>query len=153
MAEYTAQVLWSRGDQDFLDNRYSRAHVLRFDGGIDVRGSSSPHVVRIPLSDPAAVDPEEMLVAALSSCHMLVFLSIAAGRGFRIDRYADAAVGRMRNNAQGKLWIAEVILRPDVAFSGGKVPARDEVDAMHELAHAGCFIANSVMTEVRCEPV
>lgn len=152
MADYTAQVLWSRGDQEFLDNRYSRAHVLRFDGGIDVPGSSSPHVVRIPLSDPAAVDPEEMLVAALSSCHMLVFLSIAAQRGFRVDSYEDAAVGRMRRNAQGRLCIAEVILHPAVTFSGERMPARADSDAMHEEAHEQCFIANSVTTQVRCEP-
>ena len=89
MAQYVAEILWQRGAQDFLSNRYCRRHVIRFDGGVEVPGSSSPHVVPVPLSDPSAVDPEEAFVASLSSCHMLWFLSIAAKRGFCVDRYLD----------------------------------------------------------------
>src|SRR3990167_11220853 len=76
MANYCAQVIWQRGEQDFLDNRYSRKHLLRFDGGLEIAGSSSPHVVPVPMSDAAAVDPEEAFIASLASCHMLWFLSI-----------------------------------------------------------------------------
>ena len=78
MAEYTAEILWTRDGQPFLDQRYSRRHLLRFDGGLEVPGSSSPYSVRLPFSDPAALDPEEAFVASLSSCHLLWFLSIAA---------------------------------------------------------------------------
>ena len=92
MAQYSAEILWQRGEQDFLGNRYSRRHVMRFDGGAEVVGSSSPHVVPVPMSDAAAIDPEEAFVASLSSCHMLWFLAIAAKRKFCVDRYADAAV-------------------------------------------------------------
>jgi organic hydroperoxide reductase OsmC/OhrA len=148
---YTAAVLWQRGEQDFLDQRYSRRHVLRFDGGVEVAGSSSPQVVPLPMSDAAAVDPEEAFVAALSSCHMLWFLDIAARRGFRVDRYADAASGEMRRNAAGKMAMARVTLRPEVRFSGVPLPTRRQIDAMHHEAHAECYIANSVTTEVRCE--
>jgi organic hydroperoxide reductase OsmC/OhrA len=148
---YTAAVLWQRGEQDFLDQRYSRRHVLRFDGGVEVAGSSSPQVVPLPMSDAAAVDPEEAFVAALSSCHMLWFLDIAARRGFRVDRYADAASGEMRRNAAGKMAMARVTLRPEVRFSGVSLPTRGQIDAMHHEAHAECYIANSVTTEVRCE--
>lgn len=150
---YTARVLWDRGDQPFVDNRYSRRHLLQFDGGVEIAGSSSPHVVRAPLSDAAAVDPEELFVASLSSCHMLWFLSIAAGRKFRVDRYADEAVGVMAKNPQGKLAMTVVTLRPDVTFSGDRRPTADEIDAMHHQAHDECFIASSVLTDVRCEPV
>lgn len=153
MSTYTAEILWSRGDQDFLGNRYSRRHILRFDAGIDVPGSSSPHVVPIPGSDASAVDPEEMFVAALSSCHMLWFLSIAARRGFVVDRYADAAVGVMDRNSSGAMAMTQVTLRPQVEFSGASLPGREEIEAMHHLAHEKCFIANSVNSEVRCEPV
>lgn len=111
-AEHAAEVLWQRGEQNFLDNRYSRRHLLRFDGGVEVAGSSSPHVVPVPFSDAAAVDPEEAFVASLSSCHMLWFLAIAGQRGFCVDRYHDEARGRMSANAAGKLFIAEVTLRP-----------------------------------------
>jgi organic hydroperoxide reductase OsmC/OhrA len=102
MAIYTAEVLWLREEQDFLDNLYSRKHVLRFDGGLEVPGSSSPHVVPLPMSNALAVDPEEAFVASLSSCHMLWLLSIAAKRKFRVDSYLDAAVGVMEKNSQEK---------------------------------------------------
>src|SRR5437016_4030986 len=106
MAEYTARVIWERGDQEFLDKRYSRRHKLLFDGGAEVPGSSSPHSLPIPLSDATAVDPEEMFVAALSSCHMLWFLAIAAGREFRVDRYVDNATGLMNRNEHDKMFMS-----------------------------------------------
>ncbi len=153
MTPYTAQTLWLRGEQNFLDNRYSRKHMLRFDGGAEVAGSSSPHVVREPFSDATAVDPEEAFVSSLSSCHMLWFLSMAVERKFRVDRYFDAASGIMEKNANGKLFVSVVTLRPQVQFSGEHLPTRDDIDAMHHAAHEDCFIANSVKTQVLCEPV
>ena len=153
MAQYFAEVLWLRGDQDFLSNRYSRRHLLRFDGGAEVFGSSSPHVVPVPMSDTTAVDPEEAFVASLSSCHMLWFLSIAAKKQFCVDRYRDLAEGVMEKNAHGKLAISAVTLRPEVEFSGARQPSTDEIMQMHHIAHDECFIANSVRSEVRCEPV
>ena len=153
MSEYAVTIRWGRGDQPFTDNKYSRGHTWIFDGGIEVPASSSPSVVPPPYSQARAVDPEEAFVAALSSCHMLWFLSIAAQRKFRVDRYVDAAVGIMRKNAAGKLAMTRVTLRPDVSFSGDPRPTRDEVTAMHHEAHEECFIANSVTSEVLCEPV
>ena len=153
MTSHVADVLWVRGEQPFLDNRYSRRHTIRFDGGLELSASSSPHVVPIPFSDPGAVDPEELLVAALSNCHMLWFLSIAVKRGFRVDRYADSAEGRMATNAAGKEYVATVTLRPDVTFSGDRLPRNDEIAAMHHEAHDECYIANSVLTVVQVEPV
>ena len=122
MSRHTVQVRWQRGDQPFLDNRYSRGHTWAFDGGIEVPGSSSPHVVPLPYSMPAAVDPEEAFVASLSSCHMLWFLSIAVERGLRVDRYVDDAVGVMARNADGKLAMTVVTLRPRADFSGDRPP-------------------------------
>lgn len=153
MAEYTVGILWQRGAQDFLGNRYSRRHLMRFDGGAEVAGSSSPHSVALPMSDPAAVDPEEAFVASLSACHMLWFLSIAAKRKFCVDRYADAAVGVMAKNAEGKMAMTVVTLRPEVHFSGERRPTREQSEQLHHEAHEQCFIANSVKTVVRCEPV
>jgi organic hydroperoxide reductase OsmC/OhrA len=153
MGEYTAVVLWERNGATFTDNRYSRGHRWRFDGGIEVPASSSPLSVPVPLSVAEAVDPEEAFVASLSSCHMLWFLSIAAKRGFLIERYRDEAVGVMATNPDGRTAMTIVTLRPDVAFTGERLPSRGEIDAMHHEAHDRCFIANSVRTEVRCEPV
>ena len=154
MIEYHADLFWTLAPgEDFIANRYSRRHVLRFDGGAELAGSSSPHVVPLPWSDAAAVDPEELFVAALSSCHMLWFLSIAAKQGLSVERYADAAVGVMARDAQGKVAMTRVTLHPDVAFAAGHGPSRVELLALHEAAHAACFIASSVKTEVLCEPV
>lgn len=153
MSTYTATIRWARNDEPFIDNRYSRAHTLTFDGGAVVRASASPHVVRPPYSDPAGVDPEEMFVASLSSCHMLWFLNLAASQGFTVDNYVDQAEGVMAKNAEGRLAMTQVTLHPLVTYSSAKLPGRDESDALHHAAHAECFIANSVKTEVLVEPV
>lgn len=153
MSHYTATIEWQRGDAAFGDHRYSRAHRWRFDGGLEVAASSSPQVVPVPMSDAAAVDPEEAFVAALASCHMLWFLDIAARAGHVVDAYTDAAEGVMAKNAAGKLAMTLVTLRPRVAFSGARRPSEAELQALHHLAHERCFIANSVLTELRCEPV
>ncbi len=149
MGSYQATVQWSREGANFLDNKYSREHQWIFDGGATVAGSSSPHVVPTPYSNPAAVDPEEALIVALASCHMLSFLYVAGKRGFVVDEYRDEATGKMAKNAAGKSWISEVTLHPKVLFSGEKTPDQPEIAAMHHQAHEECFIANSVKTEVR----
>ena len=151
MTEVSARIEWQRGEAPFTDNRYSRRHVWRFDGGAEVVASSSPDVVPVPMSDATAVDPEEAFVASLSSCHMLWFLSIAAKQGFIVDQYTDQAVGEMGKNADGKVAMLSVILRPTIEWTGERSPDKDEIYAMHERAHAECFIANSVKTEVRLE--
>ena len=151
MSEYPVTVEWRRDGAVFSDRRYSRAHIWRFDGGLTVPGSSSPHIVRVPYSDPAAVDPEEAFVASVSSCHMLWFLDVAQQAGFVVDSYADEAVGVMKKNAQGKLAVTRITLRPKIAFSGAKTPSPAEIDALHHKAHEECFIANSVRTEIIVE--
>lgn len=153
MPTYSATILWQRNGAAFTDQRYSRAHLWRFDGGTEVPGSSSPHTVPLPYSNPQAVDPEEAFVAALSSCHMLWFLHIAAMRGFVVERYEDRADGVMAKNAEGKLAMTRVTLRPRAEFAGEKQPDREGIEDLHHAAHEECFIANSVKSEVRCEPV
>ena len=152
MSSYTAEVRWSRGSQVFTDNRYSRKHLWRFDGGIEVPASASPAVVPPPYSVAEAIDPEEAFVASLSSCHMLWFLSIAAKRGFIVDDYVDEAVGVIAKNPQGKLAMTKVVLRPRVRFSGERLPDHPTIEELHHAAHEECFLANSVVTAVSCEP-
>mgnify|MGYP001798415973 CR=1 FL=1 len=137
----------------FLGNGSGRRQRRLFDGGLEVPGSSSPQVVPVPMSDASALDPEEAFVASLSSCHMLWFLSIAAKRRFAVKRYFDAAEGVMEKNAEGKVAMTVVTLRPDVTFSGEKLPTREELDKLHHEAHEPCFIANPVKTDVRFDPV
>ncbi|MEZ4647251.1 MAG: OsmC family protein [Candidatus Eisenbacteria bacterium] len=152
MASYSATIQWTRRGERFVDNRYSRAHVWRFDGGLEVPASSSPHVVPPPLSTENAVDPEEAFVASLSSCHMLWFLSLAAGRGFVVDSYIDEAAGRMTRAGDGKLSFEQVELRPSVVFADGAAPTSEELLELHHLAHEECFIARSVRCAVVCRP-
>jgi organic hydroperoxide reductase OsmC/OhrA len=151
MGEYTARLEWQRNGAAFTDNRFSRAHRWRFDGGADVPASASPLVVPAPLSDPAGVDPEEAFVAAIASCHMLWFLSLAARQGFLVDHYRDHAVGILEKNDDGKQAITQVSLRPDIGFSGDKRPSPEEQEALHHKAHENCFIANSVRTAISVE--
>ena len=151
MHKYEARILWQRDGAKFSDNRYSRLHEWSFDGGVTVPGSSSPLTVPLPCSVAAAVDPEEALVAATSSCHMLWFLSIAARRGFVVDRYEDEAFGVMEKNADGKLAFTRITLRPRVAFVGDSLPSAGDLAALHHAAHDECFIANSLKCEVAVE--
>lgn len=152
MHEYQATISWERRPADAPARRYSRAHTWTFDGGVTVPASASPHIVPAPYSEAAAVDPEEAFVAAISSCHLLWFLDIAARRGFQVADYVDRAVGVMEKNESGRLAVTRVTLRPKATFSGTPRPTATEIDAMHHAAHAECFIANSVKTDVRCEP-
>jgi len=150
---HTALIRWHVGDSDVLGKRYSRAHTWTFDGGAVVPASSSPHVVPLPMSDAGGVDPEEAFVASLSSCHMLWFLDIASRAGYAVDRYEDAADGRMGRNAAGKLVVDVVTLRPRTRFAGARAPGAAALAALHHEAHEECFLANSVRCEIRCEPV
>ncbi len=153
MSIYQATIQWHRGSDVFTDNRYSRRHEMVFDGGAVWAGSSSPQVVPLPMSDAAAVDPEELFVASLSSCHMLWFLDIARRAGWLVNSYRDAAEGVMARNAEGRMAMTVVTLKPAVEFGGDKQPDVVELNRLHHQAHADCFIANSVKTEVRCVPV
>lgn len=149
--DYAATVVWTRPEgARFTDNRYSRAHEWRFDGGTVVPASSSPLVVPPPLSSAAAVDPEEAFVASLSACHMLFFLFHAAKNGFVIERYEDTAVGTMGKNAEGRTAMLKVAMRPRITWEG-KTPTAGELDAMHHQSHLDCYIANSVKCEVVVE--
>lgn len=152
MSEYYASVKWARKvDESYVDNKYSRGHVWEFDGGVTVPASSSPHVVPLPYSVEANVDPEEAFVAALSSCHMLFFLAIAAKKKYVVDSYTDHAVGIMEKDVSGRVSMTKVTLRPKVTFSGDRIPSHDDLEKTHHQSHEQCFIANSVKTEVVTE--
>lgn len=151
MHRHTAKVVWNRNDADFAGGKYSRGHEWEFDGGVRVPASSAPQIVPPPLGVLEAVDPEEALVAAASSCHMLSFLYLAHRAGFVVDSYVDDAVGEMGTNENGKSYVARIALRPVVKFSAEKQPTVEELDALHHRAHEECYIANSIRSEVTVE--
>ena len=148
MSEHRAQVRWQHAGGPFLKRQYSRAHTWAFDGGAVVPASASPSGVPAPFSDPAGVDPEEAFVAAVSSCHMLVFLFEAARAGFDVLAYEDDAVGRMTPNARGALWVSNVELAPRVTYADAARPTPEQEADLHHRAHEGCYIANPVRTEI-----
>ena len=148
MAEHTAEIRWERSDEGFLSGKYSREHVWTFDGGLTVPASASPHVVPVPYSNPACVDPEEAFVAAIASCHMLTFLYLASREGFQIDLYEDRAVGTTAKNERDIAWINQVKLSPKIEYGGSKLPSPSDERRLHHSAHEQCFIANSVKTEI-----
>lgn len=150
---YTVRVFWKKNSSEaFVDNKYSRGHTWFFDGGIELPASASPHVVPLPMSKEAAVDPEEAFVAALSSCHMLWFLSLAAGKKIVVESYEDHAEGALAKNEEGKLAMTEVTLKPEIRFSGETLPSPAQIEELHHLAHEKCFIANSVKTRISVVP-
>ena len=152
MSEYYAEVKWfRRKNETYIDNKYSRGHLWKFDGGEIVKASSSSHVVPLPYSVEENVDPEEAFVASLSSCHMLFFLSIAAKRKYVVDSYIDNAVGIMEEDEHKNISMTKVTLRPKVIFSGDKQPTMEQLEKIHHQSHDQCFIANSVKTEVVTE--
>ena len=152
MSQHTATISWKDAATDagesFGKGRFSRAHTWSFDGGLTVPASSSPAVVRPPLSDPAAVDPEEAFVASLSSCHMLTFLHLARVAGFQVASYDDAAVGEMTKNERGVPFISAVTLHPRIVWVGDRRPPAEVLTKLHHDAHEQCFIAQSVKTHI-----
>lgn len=145
MPEHHIRTIWSRGDGPFERGNYSRDHDVHFEGGQVVRNSAAAGVYG---GNPDASNPEELLLAALSSCHMLTFLAVAANRGYVIDNYEDAAIAYLDKNADGKMAVVRAVLAPRVTFGGDKQPSAEDYAKMQERAHAGCFIAASVKTAV-----
>jgi organic hydroperoxide reductase OsmC/OhrA len=143
MAEHHIALNWERGGKPFTYDGYSRNHAITFKNNPPVIFSTSPTYK----GDAGKGDPEDLLVAALSSCHMLSFLAIACKKKVTIDSYQDDAVGFLENEG-GKLWMARVVLRPQVKSDADAALLAD----IHHLAHEACFIANSVKTVVSVEP-
>lgn len=147
VSEHKATVSWQRETADFSYESYDRNHTWHFEGGCEVAASAAPDF----LGSDDRVDPEEAFVAAISSCHMLTFLAIAARRRLVVDRYLDRAVGTMEKNEAGRLAVTRVVLRPEIEFAGAP-PGAEQIAKLHELSHRECFIANSVRTEIAVEP-
>ena len=149
---YEATIHWTRGEGDFAKGTYHRSHQWNFDGGATCRASSSPNVVPAPYSDPTAIDPEEAMVAAISSCHMMWFLDVARKAGFIVDDYRDQAQGRMTTKADGVVWLSNVGLHPEISWCGNG-PDTARLSELHEEAHHSCYIANSVKTVIQVHPL
>ncbi len=143
MSSHSAKINWQRDGAVFSDAKYSRAHILSFDGGISVAGSSAPEVVKPPLSKIDAIDPEEMLVASAASCHMLFFLDFARREGLIIDSYEDNPIGHMGKLENGKIGFTSIELNPKIVING-EMPNKEIISDLHHKAHEACYIANTL---------
>ncbi|MGH8027833.1 MAG: OsmC family protein [Pseudoxanthomonas sp.] len=148
MSEHKTSIQWNRDGKPFTAEGYSRDHEWNFERGQRLTGSAAPAYG----GSEHGVDPEEALVVALSSCHMLTLLAIAAKKGWVIDSYTDEAVGMLGKNDAGKLALTHVTLSPKIVFAEGSAPDAEALQRLHHSAHEHCFIANSVKTEVAIEP-
>lgn len=146
MSSHHARIRFQHSAGSFADKSFSRDHRWEFKGDQSLLASSAPGYN----GNPLAVDPEDAFTAALSSCHMLTFLAVAAVKGFEVESYEDDPVGTLDKNAEGRMSMVDVLLRPRVVFKG-RQPTREELDGLHERAHKGCFIGNSIKSTVRIE--
>lgn len=144
MSEHRIGLEWLRNGGPFARGNYLPDHTIRYAGGQTLHGSPASAFG----GNDAYADPEQLLLSALSACHMLTFLAVAANRGYVVDSYSDDAMAVLDKNTDGKMAVVKAILAPKVMFSGDKQPSTDEYAKLHERAHAACFIANSVKTEV-----
>jgi organic hydroperoxide reductase OsmC/OhrA len=149
MAQHKAKIEWKCTTTEFRLGKYTREHSWSFDGGLNVPASAAPAVVPAPYSNPANVDPEEAFVASIASCHMLTFLHVARLGGFQVESYEDEAVGEMAKNDRGVAWVSVVTLNPKIVYSGDKQPSHEQEAQLHHKAHDGCFISQSVKTEIK----
>jgi organic hydroperoxide reductase OsmC/OhrA len=144
MSEHRISLEWSRNGGPFSRGNYSPDHLIRYAGGQTLHGSPASTF----MGNDAYTDPEQLLLSALSACHMLTFLAVCANRSYVVDDYNDQAIAILEKNAAGQMAVTRAILAPKVTFSGDKQPTSEEYTALHERAHKACFIANSVKTQV-----
>ena len=144
MAEHTAEIHWTAKPHSDQPDTFSRDHTVRLENGHELLNSSAPAY----FGNPAAANPETLLLAALASCHMLTFLAIVSKRGFSVAEYSDRAVGALGKNAEGRMAITHCTLHPQITFSGDNQPSAEELQRFHDSAHRNCFIANSLSCTV-----
>ncbi len=151
MKTFTAHVEWTRQGPASDSGHYPSGHQWTFDGGSTVRVAASPLSMPEPYAVPSHVDPEEALVAATSSCHMMFFLYFAHKAGLTVLSYEDAPEGTMERTEDGCVAFTKIKLRPTVKYEGGE-PSPEQVKDLHEKAHNNCFIANSIKADVEVLP-
>ncbi len=146
MSEHNAVIEWQRDGKSFDYESYPRDHRVRFDNGLAICASAAPDF----FGSTDCVDPEEALVGALASCHMLTFLAVCSKKGYVLNSYQDNASGVLGKNADGKMAVTHIKLRPVAVFEGTP-PSAEELATLHERAHAACFIGNSIRSDVSIE--
>jgi len=152
MPNYKATIHWKRSGAKFLDHKYQRTHTWTFDNGLRLKAAASPHIVGKSFTDSSVIDPEEAFIASVGSCHMLWFLSLAAGMGFVVNKYSDQSEGTLEKNSEGHMAMTKVLIQPMVSFEADNAPSQEDFLKLHREAHRKCFIANSVKSDIEILP-
>jgi organic hydroperoxide reductase OsmC/OhrA len=140
---------WQRNEKEFDYKSFDRTHTIDYEGGIRVLACSSTQY----FGDDRLLNPDQTLVGALSSCFMLTFLALASLKGYVVDSYLDNAEGVLEKNETGHFWVSHITIRPEVVFAEGQGPDKESLAALFENAHQGCFIANSIKSELTIAPL
>lgn len=143
MSEHRAELTWQRKIHPEDSATFCRNHTLTLNGGQQVNASSAASFK----GDAQCADPEQLLVGAVSSCHMLTFLAVADIKGFTVESYHDDAVGFLTKAERG-MELSRIELSPTIVFSGDKQPDAAALAKLHDSAHRNCFIGNSIKAEV-----
>ena len=144
MTPFRATIEWQRSTEGFGYKEYDRSHRITYGSGTSIHASAAPDF----LGKPDLVNPEEALVGAASSCHMLTFLALAARRKLIVDRYEDRSEGVLEKDSDGRFWISRIVLRPRITWGSGVTVSDADMDLLHAEAHKHCFIANSIKSVV-----
>lgn len=144
MSIHEAAITWQRTPHESDSNAYSRNHRVILNGGQQVQVSASTEYK----GDPNCADPEQMLVSAVSSCHMLFFLAIAEMQGYQVESYEDVPKGYLESSERRRKEVTRIELSPRITFAGDRIPDREAVARIHANAHNSCFIRNSITAEV-----
>lgn len=142
---YTVSIDWTRNlEVDFAYEKFNRNHTVIFSGGQKITNSAALEY----FGDQSASNPEELLAAALGTCHMLTFLAVAAKSTFVVESYQCISTALMGKNAEGKFSVTEINLTPTIVFSADKEPTKEQLASLHDKAHRNCFIAQSIRPKV-----
>lgn len=146
---YTSHIHWQRNNIPFTAKTYDRTHQISFGAANNstVNASSAPEF----MGKAELVNPEELFTASISSCLMLTFLYIAAMKNIVIEDYKAETIGTLAKNAEGKMAVTEVVIKPVVSFGEGTQPDAATLQDIFKKAHDQCFISSSVKTTVKIE--
>lgn len=144
--EYQSTIAWKRDGADFSAKTFDRTHTVSYGSGTSFSASSAPEF----LGNPALPNPEELFTASIASCFALTFIYWAAVKGVTLDSYDCVAVGKLGKNADGKMAMVEVVLKPSLRFADGE-PDAALVQELLTKAHDNCFISCSVKTPIKIE--
>lgn len=148
MSTHHIALNWRYAQHPVETNTYSRTHQITLEGAQTINVSAALEYK----GELECADPEQLLLSALASCHMLTFLAIAERQGYQIEQYQDTPTAYLEKDTQGRMAVTRIELTPRVSLSGDKQLDAAILAKLHERAHRHCFIASSITAQVVVTP-